>query len=247
MNAYRKFLYQIADGFYLAVLSLAALLGWLLLPIHSPLASAVAEARLVSTLSVLMAGACLAKGLTEWIRQGLTLRRSLTLLVGTVLSLAVLPLWQLLPFVLQGYVFPFATGLILPYLLPDALWRDQTPRRLPACGATVTGALLILVSTVALCGSLSSSAPVRLVLCRYTALPLLWCAPLFAFYTRRCSLTGPLTAVTACLLPLCPLFGVFDRRAYPFFLLALLAFLAATLYDMTHHRAFTKIPALFKG
>lgn len=208
MEAYRKILMRTGNIFLLAVLTTAAVTGMITYPAVAVLGSGFDEGRLVTTLSVMLAGLCLARLLAGLTEQDLSPSHKITLILGAVTALLVPPLRNALPFVLKGYVFPLLTGLSVPRLLLFYASKRGIARRFDGILAAVSGGLLLLLVLLMVYGGLFAVELVRLLICRIVALPLLWFAPLFDFYAKRCGVTGRFTSIALLILPLFPITGI---------------------------------------
>ena len=240
MDAYRKILMRTGKLFLFVVLVASAITGIVSYPAVAVLGSGFDEGRLVTTLSVMLAGLCLARLLAGLTEQDLTPSHKITLILGAVTALLVPPLRNALPFVLKGYVFPLLTGLTVPrLLLVYACKRDKT-RRFDGILAAVSGGLLLLLVLLTVYGGLFAVELVRLLICRIVALPLLWFAPLFNFYAKRCGITGRFTSIALLILPLFPLAGILWETAFRLSAIGILLCLVGLGYD--NRRLITNAP-----
>lgn len=231
MDAYRKILMRTGNIFLLAVLTTAAVTGIITYPAVAVLGSGFDEGRLVITLSVMLAGLCFARLLTGWAERDLTRSYGITLVLGAVTALLVPPLRNALPFVWKGYVFPLLTGLTVPRLLLFYLPKRDKACRFDRILTAVWGVLLLLLMLVVLYGGLFASELTRLLICRIVALPLLWFAPLFDFYAKRCGVSGRFTTISLGILPLFPIVGIVWETAFRLTPIAILLCLIGLGYD----------------
>lgn len=208
MEAYRKILTRIGKIFLLVILLASALAGILCYPVIAFWGSGFQEGRLVTTLSIMLAGLCLARLLAACADKSLTGKQALLLVLGALSALCVLLLREHLPFVLRGYVFPLVTGTVLPYLLLSYLSKSETVRRSHRVLAALAGSTFLLLAVWASYGAVFSSELARMLLCRTVALPLVWVAPLWTYYARRCRLAGAFSAVAVGIFPLFPILGI---------------------------------------
>ncbi len=231
MDAYRKFLGKTANIFLFIILIASSVTGVITYPVISALGSGFNESSLVSTLSVMLAGLCLARILAGLAEKDLTWDHACLLGFGAVTAFLVLPIRGTFPFVLRGYVFPLLTGLSVPKLLLCYLPKSDKTDRSVKILTWVTGVILLLLSLSATYGVLFASELTRLFLCRFVALPLLWFAPLFGFYAKRWGIGGRYTSVVLGVLPLFPILGILWKRIFMVFPFGILFCVAAVLYD----------------
>lgn len=231
MDAYRKILIRTGKIFLFAVLIASAVVGITTYPVIAALGSGFDEGRLVTTLSVMLAGLCLSRLFMGWIERDLTRSYGITLVLGAVTALLVPPLRNALPFVLKGYVFPLLIGLAVPRLLLFYLPKRDKACRSDGVLAAVSGGLLLLLMLLTVYGGLLASELIRLLICRIVALPLLWFAPLFDFYAKRCGAAGRFTSITLGILPLFPIVGIVWETAFDLTPIGILLCLIGLGYD----------------
>ena len=233
MDVYRKFLRKTVSVALLILLVLSAAIGLATYPTVSFFGSGFDESRLVTTLSILLAGFCLARLLLGFWERDLTRASGCLLALCLVTALLVLPVRDALPFVLRGYAFPLLTGLSLPGLLSYLIAERKTPRFLRP-GTVIFGVLLLLFSLFAVYGALSPSTLKRLLICRIVALPLTWFAPLFGFYAKKTGAAGRYMSVALGILPLFPILGILWETMFCLTPVAVLLCLVFFLYDWRH-------------
>jgi hypothetical protein len=216
MDAYHRFLKRTATVCLVVVLLLSAGVGILTYPTVSVLGNGSDETALVNTLSILLAGFCFTRLLFALWDRELTLRTGALTGLGILVSLSVLPIREQLPFVLKGYVFPLMTGLAVPRLLLSLL-PNTKPRRLDRLLALLCGLVIALLSGVTLYGSLHADSLSGALICRLTALPLLWFAPLFGHYAKRCQWGDVFLDLGLGILPLFAVCGILWEAAFALF------------------------------
>ena len=235
MDSYRIFLKKLTEGCLTLCLILSAVIGVLTFPPVSLWESYVDEESSVTTLSILLSGFCLARLLVGLWEKKLSPKDGFLWGLCAVLSLLVLPIREQLPFMLDGYVFPLLTGIAVPRLLLRLI-PEGGRNRLSKLLAAVSGALLLSVSVLAACGALFAFRLEGVLLCRMTVLPLLWLAPCFAVFARRCGLDGRLLSISLWLLPLPAVVGIWEKAAFLSFPLLFLLTLAALFQIFDNRR-----------
>ncbi len=230
MDTYRRFLKKTASICFTITVLLAAVVGVLTYPTVAVFGDGFDEETAVVTLTVLLAGFCLARLLFALWDKALDLPTGLLLGLGIVVSLAVIPIRERFPFVLKGYVFPLLTGLAVPRLLLSLL-PNQKRRRLDGILAVFSGLVLALLGGVTLYGSINAFSLYGIVICRLTALSLLWFAPLFGHYAARCGFGGLFLGIALWILPLFAAVGIFWETALALFPLGVLLTASGLVLD----------------
>ncbi|MBQ2735119.1 MAG: hypothetical protein IJF33_04735, partial [Clostridia bacterium] len=160
MEAYRRFLKKTVAVCLPALLILSALAGVISHPAASlfgmPAFTREGEAVTMGTLSVMLAGFCLAALLLGLWDKDLSRPVGLLLAFCGVTALFVPLLRELLPFTLDGYVFPLITGLAVPRLLL-ALLPAKSISRFDMILAIVSGGMLLLLSAAGIYGVFAAS------------------------------------------------------------------------------------------
>ncbi len=236
MERYRAFLKNVTKVCLALLLGLSALAGVLTHPTVSFFGGGFAEGETVTTLSVMLAGFCLARLFLGLWEKDLSLRLGLLLGLGALTALLVLPIREWLPFTLDGYVFPLLTGLAVPRLVLTLLPEGKN-RRIDGVLFWISGGLLLLLCLMGLYGVLFASRITELILCRALSLPLLWLAPLFDFYAGRKDFGGRLLSAALWILPLFPVLGILWERVFALFPLGVLLVLSAPLAGRLVKRA----------
>jgi hypothetical protein len=230
MDAYRRFLQKTASVSYAVILLASAVVGILTYPTVSVLGSGFDETTAVTTLAILLAGFCLVRLLFLLWDRKLDGKTALMLGLGVASALAVIPVRNALPFVLKGYVFPLLTGLGVPRLLLSLLPEKQG-RRLDRILAVLSGSVLALLGGVSFYGSLHAASLSGAVICRLTALSLLWFAPLFDRYARQCGFGGVFLSVGLWILPIPAVFGILWEDVFALFPAGLLLAVIGLVLD----------------
>lgn len=247
MEGYRTFLIFTAKLLLTVCLIATAIAGILAYPLVTFFSETLWVTSQITALSVMLSGFCLARLLAGLAEKTLTRSYGFLLLLGTILSLLVLPIRSHFPFVFQDYVFPLLTGLIVPRLLLASLPSSPSPTRWNRIGTGVTGSILLGVCLITIYGAAFAPELVRLLICRLVPLPLLWFTPLFSFYARRCGYTGKRTAIASWLLPLLPMFSILWPSAFGWFPILFCLFIVTIGIDrLFSSYSSGKIPSIFR-
>ncbi len=245
MNAYRKIVTKIGNVFLLMVLLLSTIASLVTYPVVALWGNGFDEGHLITTLSILLAGLCLAKLLGDGVDKTLTASMAVRLLLVILTALAVLWLRKPFPFVLRGYLFPLLTGLTTPHLLLSYFPKRDKPWKRDKLFAVLWGLPLLFLVLLLLYGAWFASPLMRVILCRVIALPLLWFAPFFIHYATRWGIVKRYTAIALVLLPIFPLFGILWDEMFRLSPLAVLCGIAALGYESYRsHRNSMKQPHL---
>ncbi len=230
MDAYRRFLKKTANVCFALTLLLSAVIGILTYPTVAVFGGSFDEETAVFSLSVILAGFCLVRLLFALWEKELDLPAGLLLGLGIVVSLAVIPIRERFPFVLKGYVFPLLTGLIVPRLLLSLLPHKKR-RRLDKILVVLSGLVLSLLGGITLYGAFHAFSLSGVVICRLTALSLLWFAPLFGHYANRCGFGGLFLTISLWIMPLFAAIGIVWKTALALFPVGLLLTAAGLFLD----------------